>query len=73
MDTLQPKPAKDLLDMYYLDMRMHLLEVAALFDRLDRSGGVSDPRLAQLRTLAVLAVDPHADRTRRALEFLSVP
>ncbi len=72
MAPAPPKTAKELLDLYYADMRSHLLEVAAAFDRLDRAGGTDDPRLAALRRVARIAVDDRPDRARRFLEELSV-
>jgi hypothetical protein len=71
MALTPPKTAKELLDLYYADMRSHLLEVAAAFDRLDRAGGTDDPRLRALRRVARTAVDDRPDRARRFLEELS--
>lgn len=72
MALTSPKKAKELLDLYWADMRSHLLEVAAAFDRLDRAGGVDDdPRLGALRRVARIAVDDQPDRARRFLEELS--
>ena len=67
-----PKTADQLLDMYYHDMRSHLLEVAAAFDRIDRAGGTDDERLTRLRELAAVAVDELPDRAERFLAALSV-
>jgi hypothetical protein len=72
MPLTPPKTAKGLLDLYYADMRSHLLEVAAAFDRLDRAGGTDDPRLQALRRVARIAVDDQPNRSRRFLEELSV-
>ncbi len=37
-----PKTSKELLDMYFLDMRSALLETAAALDRIERAeGGVN--------------------------------
>ncbi len=72
MSLDSPKTGGQLLDMYYLDMRSHLLEVAAAFDRLDAAGGTDDPRLERLREVARIAVGTGADRARRFLEKLSV-
>ena len=73
MNALQsPKDSTELLDMYYKDMRSHLLEVAAAFDRIERQGASGDdPRLKQLRELAHIAVDESPDRAKRYLEHLS--
>lgn len=67
-----PKTADDLLDMYYHDMRSHLLEVAAGLDRIDRAGATADHRLEKLRMIAKIAVDDKPDRAVRLLTALSV-
>jgi len=67
-----PKTGDELLDMQYLDMRSHLLEVAAAFDRIERAGGSRDPRLAQLRRAGRIALGAEGERARRFLEGLSV-
>lgn len=68
-----PKSGTELLDMYYLDLRSHLLEVAAGLDRIGRAGGTADPRLARLRQAAAIATGPAPERVVRLLESLSVP
>jgi len=67
------KSAREILDLYYNDMRSHLLEVAAAFDRIERAGGAeADPRLQQLRAAAAVAVaESGSDRTKAFLELLS--
>lgn len=55
-----PKTASELLDMYYLEARCHLLETAAIFDRLRRASGAE-----------AVKNDPRFLRLRRALEILS--
>lgn len=71
MSVQSPKTADELLDMYYLNMRSQLLEVAAAFDRIEAAGGTNDPRLAKLRHLAKIAVDNQPQREKRFLEYLS--
>ncbi len=71
MPLTPPKTADDLLDMYYLDMRSHLLEVAAALDRIDRAGGTDDPRLDRLREVGTVALGEAPDRAPRILELLS--
>jgi len=66
-----PKSGAELLNMSYLDMRSHLLEVAAAFDRIERAGGADDPRLELLRQVGRIALDAKPDRARRFLERLS--
>lgn len=61
------------LELYFHDIRSHLLEAAAGFDRLQRLGGVAedDPRLQALRQAAAIAADRAPERARRLLEALS--
>ncbi len=73
MSGLQsPKHPEELLDMYYNEMRSHLLEVASAFDRIERQGGTDDARLTKLRELARIAVDESPERAKRFQEYLSV-
>ncbi len=50
------KSAIELLDMYFLDARMHLLETAAFFDRVargrDAGKAMKDPRIRKLLAAA---------------------
>ena len=66
-----PKSGTELLDLYYLDLRMHLLETAAILDRIAAAGGTTDPRLLRLQRAATIALDNEPDRARRFLETLS--
>ena len=72
MQLSPPKSGDELIDMLYHDMRSHLLEVASAFDRIERAGGHSDARLAQLRAAGDIAIGQPGDRARRFLELLSV-
>lgn len=62
-----------LLDLYYHDLRSHLLETAACLDRLERAGGLpeQDQRLQRLREAASVVLDDQPERARRFLEILS--
>lgn len=71
-----PKSGAELLEMYYLEVRCNLLDAAATFDRLERSGDwdqiKDDPRLEKLRkSLEILGSDG-ADRAERFLNLFSV-
>ena len=71
-----PKSAAELLDMYYLETRCHLLEAAAAFDRLERAPGgaavFDDPRMLRLRRAAGLLAESGPGRAARFLELFSV-
>jgi len=70
------KNAKQLLDMYYLQARMHLLETAAVLDRIERHPGFEgvsdDPRLVRLQDAARLLVDGQGERAERFQKLFSV-
>lgn len=70
-----PKDAAELLDMYFLDARMHLLEAAAALDRIGRGAGarraLKDPRLGKLLAGARLLADGRPERAERFLRLLS--
>lgn len=64
-----PKGAAELLDMYYNDMRSHMLEVAAAFDRLERAKGFEkisgDKRLELLRKAAKLIAGSESEKAEK--------
>jgi hypothetical protein len=70
------KSAGELLDMYFLDARMHLLETAAALDRLERARGFEqvrgDPRLKKLVEAARLIADGKPERAERFQRLFSV-
>jgi hypothetical protein len=67
------KSAQDLVDLYYHDLRSHLLEAAAAFDRIERAGQLpaDDKRLQELRDAAAIVLDGQPDRAWRFLKALS--
>lgn len=64
---------RQVLDLYFLEARGKLLEVAAFLDRLDRAPGEADFRLAALREAIRCLEGPVADRAERLLCVLSDP
>jgi len=63
---------RELLDLYFLGARSHLLELAALLDRLDRSQGESDFRATVLKAgIRELSGRRSPDRAARILNLLS--
>lgn len=61
------------LDLYFMDARSKLIELAAFFDRVDRAVGPGDFRLEALRRSLATLGSPGPDRARQALEALSDP
>ncbi len=68
-----PKTAEQILNIYYLEARFHLLETAAILDRIQRAEGgdnaLEDPRIQTLlKTCNILT----QGRTNRAEQFLNL-
>lgn len=64
---------RELLDLYYLEARAKLIDVAAFLDRLDRAEGAPDFRLAAF-TQALAQLKPGREsRAERVLSSLSDP
>jgi len=63
----------ELLDLYYLDARARLIDIAAFLDRMDRATGEADFRHAALRKAIPLLTTTETDRARKVLEALSDP
>lgn len=61
------------LDLYFMDARCKLIEVAAFLDRLERSSGSGDFREASLIKALNVLVDGQSERARRVLMTLSDP
>ncbi len=71
--TLTPLPAAQALDAYFLEARSKLLDLAAMLDRIDRGGGLNDPRLARIRQCVGILVEAGPDRAARVQESFSLP
>lgn len=71
---LAPLPSNKVLDLYYLDTRCSLLEIAAFLDRLDRgnvSAAADDARHKKIRAALEVLNAPH-DSPNRAEELLNL-
>ncbi len=70
-----PKTAAALLDQYFLEIRCHLLEAAAGFDRIERAEGseaaMNDPRLRKLIESLDILKSPGGERAEAFLELFS--
>ena len=71
-----PKSARELVDMYYLEARSHLLETAAILDRIERAADsdeiMDDPRIENLFKLCHLLAEEKSNRAEKFLNLLSV-
>jgi hypothetical protein len=65
------------IDLYFMEHRAKLIDIAAFLDRFDRatddSGGADDFRMAALRKAIGILTDGRPQRARRVLEFFSDP
>lgn len=72
-----PKKAAELLDIYYLDARCHLLETAAILDRIERAEGgkeaMKDARIGKLMTACDLLRGSRSNRAEQFLVLFSEP
>ncbi len=74
-----PLTARQVVDLYFMEHRAKLLDIAAFLDRLERSAkdlpaapdGRDDVRVRALRQAIPLLIDNQTDRVRRILDLLS--
>jgi hypothetical protein len=64
---------QQLLDLYYLEARSKLIDLAAFLDRLDRAPGEGDFRLEAFHQALTQLQTVSASRTERVLSALSDP
>jgi hypothetical protein len=64
---------QQVLDLYFLEARSQLIEVAAFLDRVDRATGEADFRLAAFRDAMRHLADGEPQRARNVLLALSDP
>ena len=64
---------QQLLDLYYLDARAKLIDLAAFLDRLDRAEGESDFRFNAFNKALPELQAGNGSRTERILQALSDP
>lgn len=71
-----PMSREQVVDLYFMEHRAKLLDVAAFLDRVDRSKPDSDAqdfRLAALQDMVAILADGQGDRAERMLLALSDP
>ncbi|MFH2091667.1 MAG: hypothetical protein ABIJ31_04815 [Pseudomonadota bacterium] len=71
-----PKTAQELLNMYFLEARSHLLETAAILDRIERAKNgdqiLKDPKMINLFQICDLLTKEKSNRAEKVLNLLSV-
>jgi hypothetical protein len=63
----------ELLDLYFMDARSKLIDLAAFFDRVDRGTGDADFRLGALRQALKALESGQPNRAKEVLLALSDP
>jgi hypothetical protein len=74
MQPTCPLTGPQVVDLYFMEHRAKLLDIAAFLDRLERAGpptGTGDVRVRALTRAIPLLIDGEGDRARRILELLS--
>jgi hypothetical protein len=73
---IQPLTAAQALDVYFLEARSKLLDLAAMLDRIDRGAAAADvetdPRLVKMRQALELLHDGEGSRAERVQKIFSL-
>jgi hypothetical protein len=71
---MTPMPAGRALDMFFLEARSKLLDLAATLDRLDRGEGAAaaDPRLERIRQALLTLLETEPGRAERVQQIFSL-
>lgn len=64
---------QQVLDLYFLDARHKLIEIAAFLDRVERAGGKDDFRLKAFRAAVNKLTGRQKEKARRVLLAFSDP
>jgi hypothetical protein len=74
MQPTCPLNGPEVVELYFMEHRAKLLDIAAFLDRLERAAapaGTGDVRVRALARAIPLLIDGRGDRVRRILELLS--
>ena len=63
----------EVLDLYFMDARAKVIDIAAFLDRVDHASGEADFRLAALREAMKELASDKLERAKRVLLSLSDP
>jgi hypothetical protein len=69
---MNPLTAKAALDRHYLEARCLMLDLAAILDRIDRGGGLNDPRLEQFVQALRVLQDKGPGRAEKIQQLFSL-
>jgi len=72
-----PLTRQQVIDLYFMEHRAKLIDVAAFLDRIERGQGDLSPtddfRIAQLHEAIAVLTDGQGDRAKRMLDVFSDP
>lgn len=72
-----PLPQSKVIDLYFMEHRAKLLDIAAFLDRIERGAGgkfpADDFRIKAMLEAVKMLLDGQPQRARRVLEILSDP
>jgi len=70
-----PLSRQDVVDLYFMEHRAKVLDVAAFLDRIERAGegDEEDFRVSALKQAVAILIDGKGDRAQRVLEVWSDP
>ncbi len=67
-----PLPRDKVVDLYFLEHRAKLLDIAAFLDRVERAAPAADDfRMTALRRAGAILLDDRPEKARRVLEAFS--
>jgi hypothetical protein len=73
---MNPLPANEVMDRYFLEARSKLLDVAAILDRINRGANSmaieKDPRAARIREALDILLDRSGGRAERIQKVFSL-
>lgn len=64
---------QQLMDLYFLDARARLIDIAAFLDRVERAGGKEDFRMAAFRKAVGVLSEGKSQKAREVLLTFSDP
>jgi hypothetical protein len=64
---------QQVLDLYFIDARSKLIDLAAFLDRVERAEGEADFRFAALRSAVSILHQPQPEKAKQVLLSLSDP
>jgi hypothetical protein len=70
---MKPLSRSQLLDLYFMEARAKVIDIAAFLGRLERASGESDFRLEALRTALQALTGAEPERAKKVLLSLSDP